>query len=103
MKLAALSAPPLQMQAEMEALAAAAQQAECLMSARLKHQPASVLQTFVTRAAINAERDFASNAFALRPELADPAQVSEHVLDSGISIDCAFPGYLLAIEADGPA
>jgi hypothetical protein len=26
----------------------------------------------------------------------------EHVLESGLSIDCAFPDALLAIEADGP-
>ena len=96
-----LSEPPAQ--ADLDELAVAARETFVIASSRLVHQQASALQTFVIRAARKAERNFAGNAFALNPAFADPEQVSEHVLDNGISIDCAFPGYLLAIEADGPA
>jgi hypothetical protein len=88
--------------AELEGLASAARQALQQSSERLKDKRVSAMQSQVTRAAKRAEESFAQDAFALDPHLTEPDQVTEHVLDSGLSIDCAFPGYKLAIEADGP-
>lgn len=88
--------------AELEGLATAAQEAMQRASERLKHKRVSALQSHITRAAKRGEESFARQAFALQPHLMDPDQITEHVLESGLSIDCAFPGYKLAIEADGP-